>query len=512
MVIDLTDLAALPGAADENFEALTRAIVSRRFGALGALRERRQQPGVEFYLRVEYAGALGEPGRVWGWSCKWFILGPNNELTTGQRKQIEESLDKAVIHVAGLTDFVLCLPQRPAKKDEEWVDRLGPARGVLTKLWAAENFDAELAGFDELRSTFFGELVLSPEKLATAHERSVAPIKARWEPLLHTTTHIERHLERTLLRPTSFDWLNEHIDAIATRTGALREALAEVDDEVARARAEGIADDVDRFAAEVRAIVNAGRNRRPMETRERVADQQPPTTSPRTLRRLVSELRKRRLPAALAVTGLAAEIREVVRWLQDAQADAQVRLIAVVAAAGLGKTHLAAQLTASTDQRTAGVFIQGGHLRAGGTLADLARKIPGLGIESFESLLEALNSAGARAGARIPVVIDGLNEAERPTEWRALLDELMPVLDNYPYVLVIVTLREALAARAIPDTAVTIDLRWSRSEVNDIVGIYFDHYLIEASGAWVPTWMFGNPLNRATLKVRVVFAIGRFAG
>jgi hypothetical protein len=491
--VDLTDLARLPGAADQNFEVLTRAIVSRRYGGLGTLRERRNQPGIEFYLRVEHPGPLGDPGRVWGWSCKWFILGQDNELTSGQRNQIEDSLDKAIKYVDGLTDFVLCLPQRPAKKDEEWIDGLGQAKRISTKLWAAENFDAELSGFDELRSTFFGELVLSPDALAKAHARSVAPVKARWVPPLHTSNHVERQLERALLRPASFDRLNEHVDAIAVRTGALRDTLTNIDDD-ARSGAEDIADDLERFVAGLRAIVDAGRNLRPIEVRERLADQQPPATSPRKLRALVLELRKRRLPAALAVTGLGAEIRDVVRWLQDAHADSQAPLTAVVAAAGLGKTHLAAQLTAPADRPTAGVFIQGGRLRAGGSLDDLARRIPGLKVERFEDLLEALNSAGARAGTRIPLVIDGLNEAERPSEWRALLDELIPALSDYPNVMVIVTLREALAARAVPDTAATIELEWYRSEVNDIVHAYFDHYLINAAGAWLPIGMFHNPL------------------
>jgi hypothetical protein len=492
--VDLTELARLPGAADANFEVLTRAIVSRRYGALGTLRERRQQPGVEFYLRVEHPGALGAPGRVWGWSCKWFILGPSNELTSGQRDQIEESLDKATKYVDGLTDFVLCLPQRPAKKDEAWIDGLGPARGISTKLWAAENFDAELSGFDELRSTFFGELVLSPDVLAKAHERSVAPVKARWVPLLHTSNHVEGELERALLRPASFDWLDEHVDAIAARAGVLRDGLADIDDDAARAGAEDVADDLDRFVADLRTIVDAGRNLRPMEVRERVAEHEAPATSPRKLRALVLELRKRRLPAALAVSGLGAEIRDVVRWLQDAHAAAQAPLVAVVAAAGLGKTHLAAQLTAPTDRSTAGVFIQGGRLRAGGSFDDLARRIPGLKVERFEDLLEALNSAGGRAGARLPLVIDGLNEAERPSEWRALLDELVPALGDYPNVLVIVTLREVLAARAVPDEAMTMELEWYQSEVDEIVDVYFDHYLINAAGAWLPTGMFHNPL------------------
>lgn len=491
--MELTELEKLPGAADKNFEALTRTVVSRRYGRLGTMRERRNQPGVEFYLRVEYPGQLGDPERVWGWSCKWFTLNSKNEFTGAQRKLIEESVDMAAKHVSGLTDFVLCLPHRPAKTDEEWVDSLGPARGFSTKLWSTENFETELAGNDELRSTFFGELALTPDALASAHERSVAPVSARWIPPLHTSNHVEQRIDRILLRPASFGPLTRYADAIAARAGALRSALAEIDGS-ARVTAEEVAGDLDQFVAGLREIVDAARDLRPAAVRELAAEQQPPATSPRKLRALTLLLRKQRLPVALHVSGLSAEIHDAIWWLQDFQADTRPPMIAVVAAAGQGKTHLAAQLTAPPDQPSAGVFIQGGHLRAGGTLDDLARRVPGLKTSRFEDLLDALNSAGARAGARIPLVIDGLNEAEKPSEWRALLDELIPALRSYPNVLLIVTLREPLAAHAVPEAAEVIRLEWQQSEVAALVKAYFQEYKIKPGDAWLPTGMFSNPL------------------
>ncbi|GAA3399342.1 NACHT domain-containing protein [Cryptosporangium minutisporangium] len=492
--MNLTELAALPGAADRNFEALTRAIVSRRYGRLGPLRERRNQPGVEFYLRVEHSGVLGDPGRVWGWSCKWFELNAKHELSGGQRKLIEESVEKAVKYVDGLTDFVLCLPERPAKKDEEWIDGLGAAHGITTRLWTTENFEAELGGFDELRSTFFGELVLTPELLARAHERSVAPVTARWVPLLHTANHIEHRIDRVLLRPDTVSWLGERAEDIAIRVASLRAALASIDDDDIRSEAEHVAGDLDSFVGDMRAIVDAAGNLRPSEVRERLGDQQPPATSPRALRRLVLQLRKLRLPAALDVTGLAAEIRDVIQWITETSAAANVPLVALVGAAGHGKTHLAAQLTAPIDRPTAGVFIQGANLRSGGSLDDLARRIPGLKIDRFDDLLEALNSAGSRAGSQIPLIIDGLNEAEKPAEWRGLLAQLTPVLADYPYVNTVVTLREKLAEQVIPDAAAAMQLDWYRSEVSDLVTAYFDYYLINAAGSWLPTSLFENPL------------------
>jgi len=493
--LDLTELARLQGAPDGNFEALTRAIVSRRFGSLGTIRERRQQPGVEFFVRVEHTGALGDPGRVWGWSCKWFLLGSANQLTREQRKQIVDSFEKAVEYVEGLTDFVLCLPQRPAQRDLDWIDSVRSESGVAIQLWAAENFDAELGGLDELRSTFFGELVLSPGSLAQVHERSIRPVRARWAPPnVHTENHVQQLLESALLRPQSFQWLNEHVDLMDARIGALRSVLVGIEDNETRKALEVVASDLGQFAVDLRSIAIAGRNRRPSEVRERVVDQQSPTTSPRKLLSVVRELRKRRVPEALSVTGLAADIRDAVAWLDEMRINLQAPMVAVVAAAGMGKTHLAAQLTVETNDLPAGVFIQGSRLRAGDSLDDLVRRIPGFRIQHFEDLLEAMNSAGGRAGARLPLIIDGLNEAERPSEWRSLLEELTPALSNYPNVLVITTLREVLAARAIPDGALTVNLEWYQAEVNEIVDAYFNYYLINVAGAWLPTWMFFNPL------------------
>ncbi|QGZ47421.1 hypothetical protein GPZ77_02495 [Streptomyces sp. QHH-9511] len=492
MMVDLTDLAKLPGAVEKTFEALTRAIVSRRYGALGTLRERRNQPGVEFYLPVEHPGVLGNPGRVWGWSCKWLILNNRNELSRSQREQIEDSVTKAIKYVDNLTDFVLCLPQRPAKDDEAWIDSLGPD-GVTIRQWYTENFDAELSGHDELRSTFFGELVLTPDQLANVHKRSVAPIAARWTPQLHTSHHVERDIDRALLRPQSFLPLQHHLDSIGPRIQELRASLDALDTHD-REAGMAAADDLDRFVDGLREIIHAASDLRPSEVRERLASQQPPTTSPRTVRRLVIKLRNRRRPEALAVTGIGADVRDIVGWLHTVQKCAEAPMLAVAAPAGQGKTHLAAQLTSPTGQPTAGLFIQGSGLRIGKTLDDLVRRVPGLRVDRFEDLLEALNSAGNRAGCRVPLIIDGLNEAERPSEWQTLLAELAPAMSDYPYVAVIVTLRNTLAEHALPAGTVCLDLAWHRPEVADIIRVYFDHYRIDAADAWLPIGNFHNPL------------------
>lgn len=492
--MDLTQLEELPGAVDANFESLTRAVVTRRYGRFGTIGGRRQQPGVEFHVRVEYSGELGGPGRVWGWSCKWFPLNSKHELTTSQRNQIEDSFHKAIKHVDGLTDFVLCLPQRPSKKDVEWIDCLGAGGEVSTKLWAEEDFDAQLVGLEELRASYFGELILSPVLLANAHARSVAPVMARWAPELHTWNHVETTLAQALLTPASFGWLHERTTAVAACVKALRDALSSIDADHTGGLIESLADDLDQFCTALRSILDAARRCRPSEVRQLAAAWQPPATSPPKLRAVARELRKRRLHAALAVSGLGAEIRDIAGWLRKVESSLNAPIVAVVGAAGRGKTHLAAQLSAPGEMLSAGVFIQGGRLRAGGSLDDLARQIPGLKIQRFDDLLQALNSAGDRAGIRIPLLVDGLNEAERPVEWRDRLKELMPTLADFPNVLMIVTLREQLAETVILVEAMRVDLEWHEPEVGELVDAYFKHYLIDAAGAWLPREMFRTPL------------------
>ena len=79
--------------------------------------------------------------------------------------------------------------------------------------------------------------------------------------------------------------------------------------------------------------------------------------------------------------------------------------------------------------------VLGKDLHAGQTLDNLASrfKVNGKSVETFERLVEAMDAAGHRAGRRLPIVIDGLNESEDPRNWKDLLsraDELLKALNK----------------------------------------------------------------------------------
>ena len=481
-------------APERAFELLCRAIVQRNYDKYGLIRWRRNQPGVEFYLRIDQQCDLGDVGRVIGWSCKWFPLPKNNKLSPTRRRQIDDSIKKATKHVAGLTDFVLCLPEMPTKSDIEWYDNHSMSEKVRLHLWADEGLEARMTGGAEvLRRTFFGELITTPEDLEDAHERSVAPVRKRWIPGLHVDTHVDRCISTILFRPGALDSLRDQGLIIADLVEQLRDHVISIDGDL-RDRLETLARDMTAFGGYLTDIADAVDNKRPMDAIELTADRQTPEINERVLQLLARDHRLSRSRLALIVESFYPEIWHALNILDGVNKMAGSSMIAVVGDAGLGKTQLAAQQTAPSDDQVAGVFVQGGNLRAGATLDEIASRVPGLGVSSFEDLLESIDSAGAREGCRIPIFIDGLNEAERPAEWRQLFEQVAPILDRFSHALVIVTLRSAIQDQVIPDAVHILKLNWQDQEVHEIVSRYFEHYKIDPGGAWLPFGLFHNPL------------------
>jgi hypothetical protein len=79
--------------------------------------------------------------------------------------------------------------------------------------------------------------------------------------------------------------------------------------------------------------------------------------------------------AGLYATNAVPGCHDTVRVIADVESAFSSRVVAVLAPAGCGKTHLAAQLTAGTSARPHGVLLHGRDLYANHTLDDLARRV-----------------------------------------------------------------------------------------------------------------------------------------
>lgn len=477
----------LPGSAEKNFEQLCRGIVRQNFGSFGVFRALANQPGVEFHLELDKrCEPLGDPGRWWGWQCKWYDLAANGALGATRRAKIEEGLRKTEAHLPDLTDWVLWTRRTLTKVDQDWFN--GLSSKMKLHLWTGDEIDNLLCGqATVLRNTYFGELVLTPDVLRERHEQAVAPIRARWQPDVHHVGEAERELRRMLGESESWDVLRTlssdlRATALAVETSPpVPPLLAQyVTDVVATSRQS--ADTLDRVAEGIRSG-DLDLLRDELTTHPRVL----PVDVATAPRRLRSGNHRAGLHATNAVAGC----HDAVRVLGDIEAGFSSRMVAVLAPAGCGKTHLAAQLTSGTTTRPHGVLLHGRELHATHTLDDLARRvsIAAQPVPSMEALLAAVDAAGQRARHRLPVFIDGLNESEDPRTWKPLLASLETTLAKYPYVLLVCTSRPEFVDDALPDGTRRVEIKDYGEETIEAVHEHFRYWKIDATDASLPGFL-----------------------
>src|ERR1035441_8097092 len=164
----------LPGSAQHNFEQLCRVLVRTHYGRFGQFAALANQPGVEFHLRLHTTCALGDPPRWFGWQCRWYDAVPSGKpIGTVRRKQIEKALRITEAVLPELTDWVLWTRYPLTKGDQQWFYGLNTRMRLA--LWTGVDAESHLSGEAEVfRTTYFGELVLTPSSLAT--------LPASWGP------------------------------------------------------------------------------------------------------------------------------------------------------------------------------------------------------------------------------------------------------------------------------------------------------------------------------------------
>ncbi len=490
--LDWSRFAQLPGDPKRNWEILCYGLVDWNYRPLGVLSGQRQQPGVEFHLKVATTGALGEPGRWWGWQCKWYGTPQPRILGKARRDDIEASIATTHKYLPVMTDWVLWLPEKLSSGDIEWFE--GLSSPMQLHRWHDEDVEIRLGGdVSILRSTFFGELVARPESLAEAFEASLGPVRRRWDPAVHVSVAVERELRRALVEPGSWDRFREHGDRLLARAAEI-EAQLDMMSASSRAAAETLVEDLQSLAAQLTAVADGADDGDPGGAVRACRQPVLLALDPWPMRQLATRLRSRRHPAALAVTAAEADRVDAVRLMSRAADNVSALAYAVVADAGQGKSFLSAQLAEATDTRPAGVLMLGIDLAAGHDLDDLACKVPVLGASSFFDLVATVDAAGARAGRRLPIVVDGLNESESPKAWESILARAKPVLDRFPNVLFVVTLRASIAEDVLPEYMERVDLSGFEQDVDEAVNAYFDYYKINPGAVRLPLRQFTHPL------------------
>lgn len=497
--LDWSRFENLPGDQAANFELLWRGAVRHTYGRYGKFQARSQQPGVEFHLKLESDCPLGDAGDWFGWQTKWWPgLQQGRTIGATRKRDVEDSLNKTKTHLSGLTDWALCTRRPLAPTDEPWWDALSTSAPFKLDHQVAEDLANLLTGDAELfRQTYFGDLVLIPNRLEALKNLALADVRERWFPQVHQTSSAEMTLRRILAEPAAW----EHLDVVGTEITTLTAIIKS--DVAATALEASVQADLDallvaaetirQLLADAHEHLTPGGDHTWRELGEATVPDAPNPVPP-----VLRKLRAANHPAALACTNLVFHTREAAALAKSVFGELAVRCVTVTGDAGYGKTQLAAKLASPTEFRPAGVLLFGRQLRSRDDLDDLAQRVSvnGKKVETFEALLASVDAAAARAQCRLPIVIDGLNEAEDPRDWKPLLERAQVLLEDYPSVLLVCTARSAFVDRAIPTSLTnSVDLDGFGEDVDQAVEKYFDHFNIDAGGIDLPLERFDHPIT-----------------
>jgi hypothetical protein len=484
---------SLPGGTNRNFEMLCRALIRRHYGRFGAFRALANQPGVEFHLKLHSNCSLGEAGRWFGWQCRWYDLPRGRALTTTRRRQIFAAIKKSEELLADLTDWVLWTRWPLTASDQTWLDECQTR--LRLHQWTSLEVEEHLSGEAEiLRATYFGELVLTPDALADLHKKAVARTIGRWQPEVHQSVEAERQLRRLLGEAQSWSDLEDLAHRLELDAADVEADLRRLDPDLSASTAEA-AKLCRRAAAGLKNAYAALTGGDFDLLRQQLENSlvKPGTT----VAALPHRLRALRQRAALSVTNALANVRLALRLVRQLNTCLNKRLVAIVADAGCGKTQLAAQLTMATANRPAGLLLHGRDLPARQGLTTIARAvvIQGQPVSSFEALIAAVDAAGQRARRRLPIFIDGLNEAEDARDWKGSLASLEETLRQYSQVVVVCTVRPAFADHALPTQIDKLEIAGFDQDADEAIDKYFEFFRINPRDAEFPWDYLTHPLT-----------------
>lgn len=540
MTIDRIDWSKLKSyAADKrrSFEELCYQLVRLEHGA-GAHIVRVDgaggDGGVEFYLTLPSGDELG-------WQAKFFW--PDVRLNGTRKKQIKKSLQRACDEHRRLVAWHLMTPSNLTTTEQQWFDvslRLSthdrapvvpkgraielvhvPESELLVRLVAPQAHG--------LRTLFFGDLELSLGWFQGLLAEATEHLRSKFLPTLHSSTSIDAELEFVLGEQGLSHALDQRVNALAEALEELRstrrtfDLVTTADPAAKRALAAGgLASDalseslragLDKATAAAVAV---------QTSRWRAARDAPPLVGLGLsafdaawgpLERLDPELLDLSALGARGDHGWPRVLYSVERSIRDAWRavdDIESHLarltqsaVHIFGAAGQGKTHVSAhQVMARLDSGRPAILLLGSRFTTAEPLEAQILRLLHLEGTRWDDFVSALAACAETYGTRIPIVIDGLNEALHDgglsPVWRSHLAATCAGLRRRTRAVVLVTTCRTTYEAAIWEGAappLRLELEASTSyDVQDAIEKYFSEYKIVADPTSAPLEHFQHPI------------------
>ena len=210
--LDWSVFDRLPGSPRLRFESLWRTLVRGSYGAYGVFRERINEAGIEFSLKLtKNHSELGSAGDEVAWQCKFPDViedSPSDHV----KSLVNRSLAK--VH-APIKKCFLCTPaSKLTTGDVKWAEELQNKYSFSFE-WQVDDDVQRLLdsvpGGNVLREAYFGELTLSDDEISAARDVLLAPVKERFCEELYCRGQVDVDIDRYLCRRTSGELMANYL-------------------------------------------------------------------------------------------------------------------------------------------------------------------------------------------------------------------------------------------------------------------------------------------------------------
>lgn len=521
-VIDWSKLRPYRDDQRKSFEELCYQIAKGLYGHMGIFTNVDDSgggDGVEFYLILP-------DGNHWGWQAKFFKPGSEGRLKDGGRKgQIEDSLKTACKKHDRLKKWFLWTPLTFTPKEQKWFD------DDLRKVLPASHRDLEMIHDDEsdflnwireprfvgIRNFFFGDLELTMDWFQRRFSEVIKQIGDKYVPGLHVATAVEGTLHAVVADREFLEELNEGIRDVEAKLASFvdakrrlywnepagiewgnhKEELIKIADKIQYAISVQIAvlwkvfrrlnEQHPDLVREIRSGLTSTEVRKLCQ--EYIAEEQTikindiaysgPADEEEEARHEASVTIDR--PSSLAFSALRTleELAKRLAWLTNPD-------LHILGSAHKGKTHLVTNFCREhLENECPTLLISGKDFRTNEPLKVQLLNVIGVPrTYGWDDFLAALDSAAVAYRTRIPIIIDGLNEAvvngRFSQVWEQDLDKCIQSVAEHANVVLVTTCRSTYAAAIWPNlpkrTLTVHGFDWN--EIRPAARRYFDYYKI----------------------------------
>ena len=553
-MLDWSNLKPLDGDQRTSFEELCYTIAKRKYGDRGrftSIDDSGGGSGVEFYLTLP-------DGTKWGWQSKYFY-DPNGRLSHGGRKaQIKNSLQRSCQDHPNLERWFLCTPEDFTSGEQSWFEDdlakcnhdgeqvVPDEHDVELVHWGRSAFISHLSEKQckGIQQYFFGDLELSHSWFERIYERVLkSPAGERYTASLHAEADIGMSVHRLLGdtsfleelkkgladlreerndfykhlghvkdgRPHDVDWnglntsfLNSEVvsdlQAILDRTEReISHSIARLDrGELDKAR--NLEDLEQMIDALITAVARYEHTVDNFDTGNLSWTENSQTED--EAREGAQVFFKKARHILLKPYSDASRFRRIAQKMLSHFRELEETVLHVLGDAATGKTHLAFDLCNShLDSGLPAILLLGQNVSGTESLRrQLLKQLDVPATYSWDDFINALDVAANVSRGRLPIIIDGLNEAVRNGRlsdvWRNELPGLVDDLRQVQDVVLITTCRRAYVEAIWPEGEPerTVVTRGFGSNTLEAVQKYFDYYNIEANLTGAPLDQFRHPI------------------